>query len=88
MVADLLDVETHTLGNSSGRPTCMDCRKPARFIISKGLACGTHAYEYLEQDGPISGPMPAQIRSQSSKHQRNRMRPDLRAVVYRLPAVG
>jgi hypothetical protein len=63
----------------------MDCGKPARFIISKGLACGTHAYEYLERDEKISGPMPAQIRSQSSKHQRNRMRPELRAIAYRRP---
>jgi len=57
-----------------GGPKCRECRKPARYLISKGLACGTHAYEYLMEDEEAAGPMPAQIRSLSSKHQRNLLR--------------
>ena len=72
--ADLLRVSTHTSDEIAGGPKCRECLKPARYLISKGLACGTHAYEYLMLDEGGTGPMPAQIRSLSSKHQRNLLR--------------
>jgi hypothetical protein len=67
-------VDIRTPENGTGGPKCRECGKPARFFISKGLACGTHAYDYLVGDEVDSGPLPAQIRSLSSKHQRSLLR--------------
>ncbi|MEX1134331.1 MAG: hypothetical protein WED83_05770 [Acidimicrobiia bacterium] len=67
-------MSTRTPDEGGSGPKCRECLKPARYLISQGLACGTHAYEYLMLDEGGSGPMPAQIRSLSSKHQRNLLR--------------
>lgn len=68
-------MDTRAPGEGEGGPKCKECRKPARFLVSNGLVCGTHAYEYIIREEPGSGLMPAMIRPQPSRHVRGVLRP-------------